>query len=151
MVAELSAIKSNSKENSWLICSVPLNPVTTSALSPSGVVTCNSRFVCERAINSVFGCGQPRDLDESSFTCLRSCIIVGKISVFDGHLNFLRRNGLHQPRQQLAADLGQKGLRKNRIHHASAALEFGAPACDQLDHSLIIAETDVTIRPDSLL
>src|SRR6516225_5264968 len=72
-------------------------------------------------------------------------------SVFDCHLNFLCRRPFHQSSQQLAADLRQKRLSENGVHHPAAALELGTAAHNQVDHRIIIAESNFAILADSLL
>ena len=79
------------------------------------------------------------------------CVSIVERRVLNRDLHFLGGTAFHQAREKLAADLGQEGLGENRIHHAAAALKFGAATGDQVDDCVIIAESNLLILADSLL
>jgi hypothetical protein len=105
-----------------------------------------------------------RDLDPLAATACRrprsrrprlplrrySCEPVVEVTVGDCELDPVQGLSAHRARQELAADFREHGVGENRVDHATATLDLGAAADDELDGFLVIRERNLVVLGDPL-
>src|SRR4051812_19819471 len=74
---------------------------------------------------------------------------IREVAVGHRQTHAVQRRSGHRPLEKLAADRRQHGVCEDGVDHTPAALDFGAPADDQLHGIVVVVERNLVMLDDA--